>query len=102
GWDSKFLTEEQVRICPHADGGRYAAWFAALPTSLRDRIRSHWGEPPGELYADGGDLVLAGLRFGNVFVGIQPPRGFGENPVAIYNRKSTRLNSSHVSISYAV
>jgi cobaltochelatase CobN len=29
--------------------------------------------------------VLAGLRFGNVIVMIQPPRGFGENPVAIYH-----------------
>jgi cobaltochelatase CobN len=85
GWDTEFLTEEQVRTCPHVDGGRYAAWFAALPASLQDEVRRHWGEPPGELYADGGDLVLAGLRFGNVFVGIQPPRGFGENPIAIYH-----------------
>ena len=34
---------------------------------------------------DGGDFVVAGLAFGNVFVGIQPPRGFGENPIAIYH-----------------
>ena len=29
--------------------------------------------------------MVAGLTFGNVFVGIQPPRGFGENPIAIYH-----------------
>jgi hypothetical protein len=29
--------------------------------------------------------VLACLRFGNVVLMIQPPRGFGENPVAIYH-----------------
>ena len=29
--------------------------------------------------------MLAGLRFGNVVLMIQPPRGFGENPVAIYH-----------------
>ncbi|MGH2688074.1 MAG: cobaltochelatase subunit CobN, partial [Actinomycetota bacterium] len=85
GWDSEFLTEEQARTSPRVDGGRYADWFAAVPAPLREGIRTHWGEPPGELYTDGGDLVLAGLRFGNVFVGIQPPRGFGENPVAIYH-----------------
>jgi cobaltochelatase CobN len=34
---------------------------------------------------DGGEFVVAGLSFGNVFVGIQPPRGFGENPIAIYH-----------------
>ena len=50
-------------------------------------IRSHWGDPPGELYTDEstGDIVLACLRFGNVVLMIQPPRGFGENPVAIYH-----------------
>jgi cobaltochelatase CobN len=85
GWDSEFLTQEQVRTSPRVDGSRYAEWFAAVPEALRDEIRSHWGEPPGELYVDEGDLVLAGLRFGNVFVGIQPPRGFGENPIAIYH-----------------
>ena len=26
----------------------------------------HWGEPPGSLYVDGDDIVLACLRFGNV------------------------------------
>ena len=29
--------------------------------------------------------MLACLRFGNVLLMIQPPRGFGENPVAIYH-----------------
>ncbi len=45
----------------------------------------HWGPPPGSLYVDGDDIVLASLRFGNVLLMIQPPRGFGENPIAIYH-----------------
>ena len=48
-----------------------------------------WGEAPGQLYVDtSGDepaIALAALRFGNVVLMIQPPRGFGENPVAIYH-----------------
>ena len=34
---------------------------------------------------DGGDIVVAALRSGNVTLIVQPPRGFGENPVAIYH-----------------
>jgi cobaltochelatase CobN len=34
---------------------------------------------------DSGDIVLASLQAGNVVLMIQPPRGFGENPVAIYH-----------------
>src|SRR2546430_315636 len=63
----------------------YRRWFAALPTSLREAMTAHWGAPPGELSVEGGDIALAGLRLGNLTLMIQPPRGFGENPVAIYH-----------------
>jgi cobaltochelatase CobN len=86
GHDMEFLTEEQLEGAPgRLDARLYAEWFARLPEDLRAGVEEHWGEPPGELYVDGGEFVVAGLRFGNVFVGIQPPRGFGENPIAIYH-----------------
>jgi len=86
GHDLEFLTEEQLRgAIGRLDAWRYAEWFARLPEDLRKSVEEHWEPPPGELYVDGGEFVVAGLRFGNVFVGIQPPRGFGENPIAIYH-----------------
>ncbi|MFW5416914.1 cobaltochelatase subunit CobN [Nocardiopsis sp. CNT-189] len=90
GHDVEWLTEEQLS----AAGARvpledYTRWFEALPAGLRDSIREHWGEPPGELYVDDSrgrpEIVLASLRFGNLVLMIQPPRGFGENPIAIYH-----------------
>jgi cobaltochelatase CobN len=86
GHDLEFLTEEQIKgAIGRLDARRYAEWFARLPEGLRAGVEEHWGPPPGELYVDGAEIVVAGLRFGNVFVGIQPPRGFGENPVAVYH-----------------
>ncbi|MEV7327936.1 cobaltochelatase subunit CobN [Micromonospora sp. NPDC093244] len=86
GHDVEWLTPEQLAAAQARMPGRtYRRWFEAVPAELRDRMREHWGEPPGELYTDGGDIVLAGLRFGNVVLLIQPPRGFGENPIAIYH-----------------
>lgn len=91
GHDQDWLTEEQlaknpVRI-PAAD---YRRWYATLPQELRDAVEEHWGPPPGEMFVDRthnpeGDIVLAALRHGNLLVLIQPPRGFGENPIAIYH-----------------
>ncbi|MFF1869022.1 cobaltochelatase subunit CobN [Streptomyces sp. CB03911] len=91
GYDQDWLTEDQlarnpVRI-PAAD---YRRWYAELPEGLREEVERHWGPAPGELYVDrsvnpDGDIVLAALRAGNLLVLIQPPRGFGENPVAIYH-----------------
>ncbi|WP_374776445.1 cobaltochelatase subunit CobN [Streptomyces sp. NBC_01310] len=91
GHDQDWLTEEQlarnpVRI-PAAD---YKRWFAALPAELRESVEEHWGEAPGNMFVDRsanpeGDIVLAALRRGNLLILIQPPRGFGENPIAIYH-----------------
>jgi len=86
GHDAEWLTDEQLAAAPmRVPAARYAEWFAALPAGLRNAVRGHWGGPPGELYVDGDEIVLAALRFGNVVLMIQPPRGFGENPVAIYH-----------------
>ncbi|HVL82837.1 MAG TPA: cobaltochelatase subunit CobN [Pseudonocardia sp.] len=86
GHDVEWLTEEQLAAAPcRVRLDDYRRWFDALPPSLTERVRRHWGEPPGELYVDRTEIVLAALRFGNVLLMIQPPRGFGENPVAIYH-----------------
>jgi cobaltochelatase CobN len=86
GHDVEWLTEEQLAAAPiRVPLDVYGSWFAALPASLRESMLDKWGAPPGELYVDGDDIVLAGLRFGNVTLMIQPPRGFGENPIAIYH-----------------
>jgi cobaltochelatase CobN len=86
GHDVEWLTEDQLSAAvarvPLAD---YQRWFAELPADLREGMETHWGPPPGSLYVDGTDIVLAALRYGNVVLAIQPPRGFGENPIAIYH-----------------
>jgi cobaltochelatase CobN len=88
GHDTEWLTEDQLRAAPaRVPLAAYGRFFSDLPNGLATSIQSHWGAPPGELYTDeqSGDIVLACLRFGNVVLMIQPPRGFGENPVAIYH-----------------
>jgi cobaltochelatase CobN len=86
GQDPEWLTEEQLAGNPiRVPAARYREWFARLPADLREAMEEHWGAAPGELYVDNGDIVLASLRAGNVVIMIQPPRGFGENPVAIYH-----------------
>ncbi|MEU9790307.1 cobaltochelatase subunit CobN [Streptomyces sparsogenes] len=91
GHDQDWLTEEQlarnpIRI-PAAD---YRRWYGRLPQELREAVEEHWGPPPGGMFVDTsrdpeGEIVLAALRRGNLLVVIQPPRGFGENPIAIYH-----------------
>ena len=62
-------------------------WFTAkqfekclqgLPVSLRQQLQSHWPTEQ-EFYP------IAGFTLGKVFIGLQPPRGFGEQTQAIYH-----------------
>ncbi|MBY6363613.1 cobaltochelatase subunit CobN [Rhodococcoides corynebacterioides] len=91
GQDADWLTAEQLEGNPiRISAARYRRWFATLPDDLREGVVEHWGEAPGSLYVDrsadrDGEIVIAALQFGNVVLMVQPPRGFGENPVAIYH-----------------
>ncbi|MBB4910954.1 cobaltochelatase subunit CobN [Actinophytocola algeriensis] len=86
GQDPDWLTEERLAGNPvRITASDYRAWYDTLPADLRESVERHWGPAPGELFVDGDDIVLAALRAGNVVLIVQPPRGFGENPVAIYH-----------------
>ena len=91
GQDPDWLTEQQLSEAQiRIPAAQYRQWFAELPAALRDKVTRAWGPPPGELYVDHsrnpeGELVLAALTAGNVVLLVQPPRGFGDNPIAIYH-----------------
>ncbi|MEU6995414.1 cobaltochelatase subunit CobN [Streptomyces sp. NPDC046465] len=96
GHDQEWLTEEQLAANPvRIPAADYKRWYATLPAELRASVEGHWGPPPGEMFLDKsrvgnggdpeGDIVLAALRRENLLILIQPPRGFGENPIAIYH-----------------
>ncbi|ORV91085.1 cobaltochelatase subunit CobN [Mycolicibacterium iranicum] len=91
GQDPAWLTEGQLAGNPiRVSAKDYREWFATLPAELTDAVVEHWGPPPGELFVDRsadpeGEIVIAAMRSGNVVLMVQPPRGFGENPVAIYH-----------------
>ena len=85
-YEKESLTAAQLeRAVGAVDASDYAAWFDELPKPLRDNVVEHWGEPPGSVYVHDGAIRLAGLDLGHVLVLVQPPRGFGENPIAVYH-----------------
>jgi cobaltochelatase CobN len=86
GHDPDQVTDEQLeRSTLRLPASEYLEWYAVLPASLREAVEQRWGPPPGDLFVDDGDLVFGGLELGGVLVAIQPPRGHGEDPVAIYH-----------------
>jgi cobaltochelatase CobN len=91
GQDPDWLTEAQLAGNPiRVRAKDYREWFAGLPVDFAAAVTKHWGPPPGALFVDrsrdpDGEIVIAAMQSGNTVLMVQPPRGFGENPVAIYH-----------------
>jgi cobaltochelatase CobN len=90
---------------------RYSQWFFAQSHGFQKSLTDMWGKPTvvgptiappfwrnnaqstrrsrllalEEPYTDDNDYLFSGLKFGNIFVAIQPPRGFGVDPEAVYH-----------------
>lgn len=90
---------------------RYAQWFGAQSAEFQTSLSDMWGAPCvagptvappfwrgnkqsarrspllalHEPYSDDDDYLFSGLKFGNILIAIQPPRGFGVDPEAVYH-----------------
>jgi cobaltochelatase CobN len=85
-YDVDVLTPAQQAMAAgrlHVD--EYGAWFANLPAALREAIESTWGPAPGKVCVHDDHLIFAGIDVGAAVVAVQPPRGFGGDPIAAYH-----------------
>ena len=97
--DRESLTEEQMRLAVgHVSSSQYNTWFQGFPEKVQKELVESWGDPPGQVYRTEDSLAIAGLQLGNIFIGLQPPRGFGEHPISIYH--SPDLTPTHHYIAY--
>jgi cobaltochelatase CobN len=84
--DAEFATAEaHTNSAGWVSREQYERWLQECPVSAREGITSRWGNlnqsPP---FHDGG-VPIPGLLFGNVFLGIQPARGYDQDPSAVYH-----------------
>jgi cobaltochelatase CobN len=85
-YDAESLTSAQLaRAVGRLDAVAYREWFATLAEDARGELEGAWGQAPGTARLHDGDLVFSGIDLGNVLIAIQPPRGYGDDPVAVYH-----------------
>ena len=63
----------------------YQRYFNALPSSSQQAVLTRWGAPEKDPKCRNGRIMLAGIRLGETFVGIQPARGFNMDLLANYH-----------------
>lgn len=57
----------------------YQEYFDTLPEKVRQEITERWGEVETDAFS------ISGLQLGNIFVGIQPSRGYDRDPTLNYH-----------------
>jgi cobaltochelatase CobN len=84
--DRRYITDGQIRQAAGKVSDRqYRQFFDSLAEETRVQLQRDWGGPPGEVFHYDGDLLVPGVLNGNVFITVQPPRGFGEDAAKIYH-----------------
>lgn len=83
--DRRFLSDEQIKLAAKVSKEQYNEWFNQFVPQVQEQLMHDWGVPPGDVFQYDGQLLVPGLVNGNVFITVQPPRGFGEDPDKIYH-----------------
>ncbi|MEO1387355.1 MAG: cobaltochelatase subunit CobN [Cyanobacteria bacterium J06634_6] len=83
------------------DLASYQTFLGTLPTAVREGITARWGEPDDEWQRFGqGPLPISGIQFGNVFVGIQPSRGYDIDPRLNYHAPDLEPTHAYMGFYY--
>ncbi|TCI93737.1 cobaltochelatase subunit CobN [Tenacibaculum sp. M341] len=59
--------------------------FETLSEELKNKITTQWGTPNDDPFFTGDAFIVPGFVLGNIFISIQPSRGYNQDPQAIYH-----------------
>ena len=59
--------------------------FKTISVTLQEKIFNQWGSPENDPYFTDEGFIVSGFLLGNIFVSIQPSRGYNQDPQAIYH-----------------
>ncbi|MGM3307195.1 cobaltochelatase subunit CobN [Anabaena sp. WFMT] len=84
----------------------YQEYFATLPESVQQEMIERWGEPILDSIQNPKSKIqnwaIPGIQFGNVFVGIQPSRGYDIDPSLNYHAPDLEPTHAYLAFYYWV
>ena len=87
-YDKEALSPAQIQsVAGRWAAGDYQTWWGSVGAEARARVEEAWGPAPGDVHVDptDGALCFPGVDLGGVLIAVQPPRGYGEDPIAVYH-----------------
>ena len=85
--DQKWLIPEKISKKANAviKDSEIKECFKDLPIKVKEKLKEDWGEIPGKLFVWQNKMHFPGVINENIFITIQPPRGYLENIEKIYH-----------------
>lgn len=98
--DTRWLSAEQLikRSVAIIEKEEYQSWFERLEMKNREELKRDWGDPPGEKMVYRDQLPVPGILNGNIFIGLQPARGYEDKTEEVYH--STDIVPPHQYIAF--
>ncbi|MDU1349753.1 cobaltochelatase subunit CobN [uncultured Clostridium sp.] len=98
--DTRWLTAEKAmeKSVDIISGDTYRQWFSKLSNAVREKMIEDWETPPGDLMVFEDKMPVPGIINGNIFIGVQPQRGYEEKAEEVYH--STDIVPPHQYIAY--
>lgn len=59
--------------------------FQTVSVPLKNNIKNQWGDVTSDPYFRDDGFVISGFLLGNIFISIQPSRGYNQDPQAVYH-----------------
>ena len=98
--DNRWLTTNRVidKSTDTVKASQYNNWFENLSDSVQEKMENSWGKAPGEFMVYEGNMPVPGVLNGNIFIGLQPSRGYEDKADEVYH--STEILPPHQYIAY--
>ena len=99
--DRRFISEKLIK---EADGRlskeEYGEFFTKQPQKTKDQLVRDWGEAPGDVFRYDDEIIVPGMLNGNIYITVQPPRGFGDDPGKIYHSPDCAPTHHYLGVYY--
>ncbi len=80
----------------------YTRYFNTLPKSVQEEVLNRWGNWEGMNSGESRGISVCGVSFGNIFVGIQPARGYEQEPSLNYHAPDLEPTHNYLAFYYWV
>lgn len=85
--DTEWISSEEAvsRSAAYVTVEQMRQWYDGFSDRNKETMLDFWGQLPGNVMVQDGQMLIPGILNGNVFIGLQPSRAFGDQADRLYH-----------------